>query len=93
MVMGFSVKQKPQTLVNDDQFPALAITRNSRDHTKVAQSREFRRTGRAVPAQCPTPSGEPEHTLSCGTGYSQVIRPTHRFAVCSASNCLSRFIP
>jgi hypothetical protein len=63
MVMRFSVEQKPRALVNDDQFPALAITRNSRDHTKVAQSREFRQIGRAEPAQSYiTPSGNRTRT-------------------------------
>ena len=59
MVMGFSVKQKPQTLVNDDQFPALAITRNSRDHTKVAQSHESRAIARVSPEREGGPGSVP----------------------------------
>lgn len=61
MVMRFSVEQKPRALVNDDLFPALAITRKSRNRES------FARSGGPSPTQSYiTPSGEP--TLSCGTG-------------------------
>lgn len=63
MVMRFSVEQKTRALVNDDLFPALAIPRKSpRNHESFA-----RQEGHAQ-AQSPTPSAEPERTLSSGTG-------------------------